>query len=185
MTNSKDDVTRYGDFDKKTKTKLQQRLKSLEYMCDDYLITACSAYPKIKNYVSVCYPNILLCVGRYGNDLVHYKSMHNIDTFLHRSKIISHTIKWVSLFPPFSVSINKKEFRALDDETQDILLNINYLFIRLIIIYFFEELPVISAPEKQKEIDVIVHDLTYILKTGQYETHSANLLFNNMMKNML
>jgi hypothetical protein len=149
-------------------------LTSLAEILVEEIIVEC---PNLSGKIFISYQNLSIALGRYFNDVDHYKARHNID-LIRTSKIIAHTIKWVSLYPVLFSSVRLEQAGSLSDKERGVLYNVNYYYIYAIIDYFINTTGVDISEQTYNRI---YNDLTYYLKTGNYNERMASLWFEQII----
>ena len=130
--------------------KYNKRAKSIILIAEKIIIDLEKAYPRIKGYAFLHYQNAYLAMGKYFNDVVRYKIWHNI-SLTHRSKIVAHMIKWLTLHPVVFCSVKENEWLSLELEERFILLHLNQTLLNAVIRYIIEPInPHISENKYDK-----------------------------------
>ena len=151
--------------------KYENRVDAINACADIFIETYEILYPKLK--LKISYPNLLLLVGRYFNDIVHYKVWHEItDTEL--AKMCSHMAKWAQINQPVFTDVDREAYDLLNQEEKSIALNINLYFIDQVIKYLLLK----YAPNSVDSVNY--KKIFYFLKTGQYDAKSMTLYFEDL-----
>lgn len=169
----------YGSFisDDEQYENYKKRIVSIIYLAEQSRKKIISKNPNLDEFIFISYQNIHVAIGRYFNDVDHYKKRHKI-VLTHTSKIIAHTIKWISIYPSIFCSVPYHKWELLNNDERTILLNVNYYFIEQVVQYFMDKVnPNISESTYVK----IYADLFYYLKTGNYNERMASLWFERII----
>jgi hypothetical protein len=171
----------YGKFlyDSKDKSKFDSRFDSLKYLAEVVAERLVVTSPNLSGKILISYQNLEIAIGRYFNDIDHFRERHQID-LSHTSKVVAHTIKWLSLFPVLFSSAKPAEFDLLSEKEQSVLYNVNYTYICEVIEYFIDP---INPNISEQKYDRIYSDVKYYLKTGSYNERMASLWFEEIIKN--
>lgn len=156
--------------------KYEGRVFAIYEITKDFIEEICAQYPVMENHIFINHANLTNMVGKYINDIVHYKIWHEIET-ANQSKVISHTIKWIIFYPPLTVKVDKEEYFSLNDEERDLLQNINTVYINAVMSYFFDKFDkahLVKEPQKYRKI-------FYLLQTAQYDARNATLFFDSLL----
>lgn len=153
----------------------QKRSDAIFYMATLFVAEYEVAFPCLRGKLHVNYSNVLAGIGRYMNDIVHYKLWHRIGT-TNRAKIVAHSIKWLWLYPVVSVSISDIEYKKLSPGARKFVLDLNLCFIGLLIGYvlegFSDRIPTPIGKFRK---------IFYLLQTGQYDARNATLIFEEIL----
>lgn len=152
-----------------------RRLESVKLLAEIFVEDCCESYPSIAGKININYANIIGSMGRYINDIMHYKLWHDVG-IANRAKMVAHTIKWLSIYPVISVSIDKDAYASLSTDTRYFLLEINSQFIACIIGYFLEYFNNGEAPPFEKYKKAF-----YLIDTGQFDAKTAALMFEAIL----
>lgn len=157
--------------------KYQGRVFAIYEITQDFISEICETFPKMEGHIFINHANLLNMVGKYINDIVHYKIWHEIEV-ANQSKVISHTIKWIIFYPPLTVTLKKEDyFGKFNDEERDVLQNINIIYINAVMSYFFEKFGkeyLVKEPQRYRKI-------FYLLQTAQYDARNATLFFDSLL----
>ncbi|MEW8192672.1 MAG: hypothetical protein AB2793_03110 [Candidatus Thiodiazotropha sp.] len=156
--------------------KLLSRIKHLEVLATATQNRLCSDFPQLKDNISLSFPNLLLAVSRYYNDIIAYRAFHDIQ-IVHRSKMLAHLIKWVHLNPVIVSNISRNQYKALSHEERKIILSVNYFFISNLIGYFYNNI----SEAQSDNLEKFIGDTIYYLKTGTYSEKMASLAFKKFL----
>jgi hypothetical protein len=160
----------YDKYEKRAQS-LIVLMESLKASLEDSL--------NIKNILMINYQNIYVAMGRYFNDVIHYKCWHRTP-LTHRSKVAAHMIKWIRLNPFFSYSIPMGlEWMKFSEEIRVALLNINAFAMTTIIEYIANAFGVFFDEEKFRDIQ---ETIDYYTSTDTYNERMALLWFKEILK---
>lgn len=154
--------------------KFTTRLSTIVNNASRELEDIVTKYPNLDGKLFVSYPNVLVAVGRYFNDVQRLKTLHKIKK-INRPKIAAYSIKWLAIYPALVSPIEVSMYASLTGEEKRILLNANILLIFRLITYFtgLESNPNLTDAQKN---DLLIH-AHYLLSTDQYCERSFSLLF--------
>ena len=132
-------------------------------------------YPNLKGCFTISYPNILIAVGRYMNDLCYSVEAHDINNF-HRSKIAAYTVRWFLIYNPVSDNIDKTKYASLSATERKIVFDINFAIIDYFIQYIFDDAKYLIDTEKSHNL---LRRFRYYMKTDSYDAKMATLYFES------
>ncbi len=154
--------------------KYKDRIKNLFELAQLTLQGIEKSRPALAGKIAVSYPNIVMTSTRYFNDVVRLKAMHKIEN-THKSKMLAYTTKWLSLYPPFSLSLTDLQYQELSDEDRYLAFEVNYLFVESLIDYYYKaSISVANEPTRKK----ISSDISYLMKTGLFEEHCVSAMLS-------
>jgi hypothetical protein len=156
--------------------RFKERTTSIHGLAELFLEHVEAKFPELAGKLVVSYPAVLGSVGRYINDVVHYKVWHQIKV-TNRSKMISHMVKWLSFYPVISINVSKDEYKKLSFESKKMALDVNIIFISTVIkwvIHYF-------APDSTTETEKKYRKIFYLLETGQYDAKNAAMVFDAIL----
>ena len=148
----------YGNFSQEDVDKFSKRKKALCLLSESTVNSIVGEFPKLKTFLCVSYPNINIVVGRYINDRKRLKALHNIHP-VHRSKIVSHMIKWIRLNPVIVTTASSSELNSCSPEEENTIYNANIIVIATIVSYFFE----ITSKQKEDIYRDVLKDLIRLM----------------------
>lgn len=151
------------------------RVNSICALAELFIARSCARYPSLQGKISLSYPAIISAIGRYINDVMHYKLWHDVK-LTNQAKMIAHTIKWLSHYPVISINLNADDYAGLSEEERWYVLELNTLFIGTVVRYFlsfFSNGDVPSANTYGK--------IFYLLDTGQYDVKTAAVAFDGLL----
>ncbi|QUI62488.1 hypothetical protein GSF04_08155 [Pseudoalteromonas sp. A22] len=154
--------------------KYERRVAAIEKLATMFVEEMEATGLGIKGYLRVSYTNILAMVGRYLNDIVHYKVWHEI-TDSKPSKMLAHVAKWAYHYPPVVTAVNKEQYEAMNKSERELLLSINFIFIK----YIFEY--ILQGFNKSMRRSNAYERIFYLLETNQYDARNATLVFEELM----
>ncbi|MGK2957243.1 MAG: hypothetical protein ACSLFB_02310 [Acidimicrobiales bacterium] len=169
---------RYGEFTLEDKQRMVKRKINLLARFVQFKSIRIPA--ALRQYIQMDEVKLQVAIGAYWNDLNRLKEMHDIHDKLHRSKISAYTIKWLLHFSPVYSTFSNLEVQRLDGKSQDIVHNVNYLFVVQLLFFMMDELD-------PKDFQVgghyenVLHDLLYYMATGAYQEKMAALLFDALV----
>lgn len=134
-----------------------------------------SIFPKLNGKLIISYPAAISAIGRYINDIMHYKLWHDVK-IANKAKMIAHTIKWLSHYPLISVNVNADEYFLLSDVEKSAVLEMNSLFIGAVIRYYLAYFCNGDIPSSKRYDKVF-----YLLETGQYDAKNASVAFDGII----
>jgi len=136
-------------------------------------------YAAFRNRLGLNEARLSLAVGRYFNDRQRLLDDHDIEKYLHRSKMVAYTIKWILAAAPIYSNFTRAEMDGLPEKVQERIVNINYIFCTLLIFDGLEELDKKDFTEDAK-YGVILRDLVYCMQTQVYAEKIAAILFHTL-----
>jgi len=153
----------------------ERRVDAIFYMAGLFVQEIYDIYPALAGKVNVSYVSTVSAVGRYVNDIMHYKIWHNVK-ITNKSKMIAHTVKWLSHYQIISTSVTPEEYSRLPPRERELLLELNTIFIGTVIRYFLAffcdgEIPPSKTYEK----------IFYLVDTGQYDAKTAAIAFDGLI----
>lgn len=148
-----------------------RRVEAVGAIGDVFVQEAIAEMPALQGKIFCSYPSLIAAIGRYINDIMHYKLWHDVKV-ANKAKMISHTIKWLSHYPVIVTNISADEFKALSTAEQKFVLDANTYFIGTVVRYFLSHFcgglpPSASTYEK----------IFYLLDTAQYDAKTAAVAF--------
>lgn len=152
-----------------------RRIDAITAVAEIFVGELVSIYPNLDGKLHVSYTGIVSAVGRYINDIMHYKIWHDVQ-IANKAKMISHTIKWLSFHPGVVSTASADEYANLSPEERRVLLELNFLFIGAVIRYFLTFFCDGETPSS-KSYDKIF----YLLETGQYDAKTAAVAFDGVI----
>lgn len=132
-------------------------------------------YPVLTDVIHVSYTAIVSAVGRYVNDISHYKIWHGVKK-ANVAKMISHTIKWLSLHHGLVCNITADQYGKLGKTEKLIVLELNSIFINTVIRYFLSYFSQGETPSSKEYQGVF-----YLLDTGQFDAKTAAMTFEGIL----
>lgn len=152
-----------------------RRVDAIYSLAELFIANSNTLYPSLSGKLSAAYPSVISAIGRYINDIMHYKMWHDVK-IANKAKMIAHTIKWLSHYNIINVNINIDEYKLLNKKERFFLLEINTLFIAAVIRYFLSffcngEIPSSKTYGK----------MFYLIDTGQYDVKTAAVAFDGMI----
>lgn len=154
--------------------KYQRRIAAVEAIAVFFVDELEDTFDNLKGVFQVSYPNILGCVGRYLNDIVHYKVWHEISDSK-PSKMLSHMAKWAFHYPPVVTALSKAQYEQLTENEREVVLNINTIFIDQLFQYIIDgfEIQGVELSDYKK--------IFYLLETNQFDAKNATMLFESIL----
>jgi hypothetical protein len=156
-----------------------KRCNDINALADAHVADVKEAYENLK--VGVNYANILTAVGKYVNDVYHYKIWDEIDSAINCSKMLAHMLKWLSIYPAVSVIIDYDELKSLNEETQAYVLNLNSIFLMDVLRYIIENFTGVSDTINLVTKYISVIDL---IESGDYEVKTAVKIFRELYESV-
>ena len=153
----------------------ERRVVAISEMAQVFVGVVEVKFPRLQGRIFISYPAIISAVGRYVNDIMHYKMWHNVK-IANKAKMVAHTIKWLTNYQVVSVALDKKEYMSLPDADRQFVLEINTFFIGAVIRYFLSffcdgDIPSAKSYEK----------IFYLIDTGQYDAKTAAVAFEGLI----
>ena len=133
------------------------------------------AYPNLKGKLFVSYASAISAIGRYVNDIMHYKLWHDVK-IANKAKMIAHTIKWLSHYNVIVSNVSADDYRSFTQDERKALLEINAFFINSVVRYFLSFFCNGNIPSS-KSYDKIF----YLIETGQYDPKTAAVAFDGII----
>lgn len=152
-----------------------RRLDAICVIAELFVNDLCRDFPIFKGKISISYTAAISAIGRYINDIMHYKLWHDVK-IANKAKMIAHTVKWLSQYNVVCSAVSAEDYKSLSEEERTILLEINSMFINAVIRYFLSyfcdgEIP--SAKSYSK--------IFYLIETGQYDAKTAAVAFEGLI----
>ena len=154
----------------------QRRVDAVSAIAELFVEEIVSKFPNLDGKVHVSYTGIISSIGRYINDIMHYKIWHDVK-IANKAKMISHTIKWLALHPGVVTTANADDYASVSPDERKVLLELNVLFINSVIRYFLEFFCDANEPPPSKTYEKIF----YLLETGQYDAKAAAVAFDGIL----
>lgn len=155
-----------------------RRVHSINGLAEMFVETVKATFPSLDGKIHVNYANVLASIGRYVNDIVHYKLWHKVPV-TNRAKMIAHTVKWIIQYPPVVMSLSQDDYKSLPDNAKSFSLDVSGLFAALVIRYFldfFHREDGTSVPCESR-----YRKIFYLISTGQYDAKNATLIFEGLL----
>lgn len=168
---------RYGQFTEEEKQRIVMRVIHLRARFVQFKSHSIPA--ELRDSLQLDLSKLQVAVGAYWNDLNHLKQWHDITDKLHRSKVAAYTIKWLLHSTPIYSTLSPLDIEKLDEQTQDIFHNYNYLFAIHMMFFALDELDPKDFQDSGR-YHGILRDLLYYMATGAYQEKMAALLFNTL-----
>jgi hypothetical protein len=132
-------------------------------------------YPSFKGKLAISYTSAMAAIGRYINDIMHYKLWHDVK-IANKAKMIAHTIKWLSHYNVVCATATAEDYASFSEAERRVLLEINSAFIGVVIRYFLSyfcdgDIPSAKSYEK----------IFYLIETGQYDAKTAAVAFEGII----
>lgn len=151
------------------------RINSICALAEIFIKNSCRRFPNLEGKIFLSYPAVISAVGRYINDVMHYKLWHDVK-LTNRAKMIAHTIKWLSHYHVIAVNVDADDYMTLSEEERLYILEINTFFIGTAIRYFLSYFCNGSIPSANKYSKIF-----YLLDTGQYDVKTAAVAFDGLL----
>lgn len=153
----------------------ERRVSAISSIAEIFVLQIEGKYSGLKGRLHISYPSIISAIGRYVNDIMHYKLWHNVRV-ANKAKMIAHTIKWLTHYQVVFVSLNKDEYLRLNETERKIALEINTFFIAAVIRYFLSYFCDGSVPPAKS-----YEKMFYLIDTGQYDEKTAAIAFEGLI----
>lgn len=157
-------------------SRYDDRVKALSKVSLIFIDDTISIFPELKDKISFNHANMIAMIGRYINDIVHFKIWHEIH-LANQSKVLAHTIKWALAYPPISLNLSKDDYKNLSIPARKYVLDINIIYINSLMGYFFEKFKKDHLIDDTKEYDKVF----YLMRTGQYDARMAAVFFDGLL----
>ncbi|OIR03578.1 hypothetical protein GALL_144370 [mine drainage metagenome] len=173
-------MTIYGKFLEDDRARLKAECRITTYIAlFTKLVNAClpAAYASFRDRIGLNEGMLAIAVGRYFNDRHRLLEAHDIEAYLHRSKMVAYTIKWILATSPIYSRFSLDEMNELPEEVQERIVNLNYIFCTLVMFDGLEELEKKDFAADGK-YERILRDLIYCMKTQAYSEKMGAVLFD-------
>jgi hypothetical protein len=152
-----------------------KRAEAINGIAEKFIEDTIERIPALEGKLFISHPALISAVGRYVNDIMHYKMWHNV-RFANKAKMIAHTIKWLSQYHVVTTSITSGDYQKLSPGEKSYVLEMNTIFINTVIRYFLAhfchgEVPSSTAYAK----------FFYLLDTAQYDEKTASVAFEGII----
>lgn len=155
-----------------------RRVHSINGLAEMFVENSITIFPSLAGKIHVNYAHILAGIGRYVNDIVHYKLWHKVPV-TNRAKMIAHTVKWIIQYPPVVATVSENDYKNLPDEAKSFTLGVSALFSALVIRYFLNFFHQEDGTEVPCETRY--RKIFYLIETGQYDAKNATLIFEGLL----
>lgn len=153
----------------------QRRVDAIYHIANLYLEDMCEQHPLLRGKVYVSYVSVVSAIGRYVNDIMHYKLWHDVK-IANKSKMIAHTIKWLTYYQVLCSSVSREDYAKLPTNDRSVLLEINTMFIATVIRYFLSFFCDGEIPSAK-----LYSSIFYLIDTGQYDAKTAAVAFDGLI----
>jgi len=153
----------------------ERRVNAIAAVAEYVVVNITKQFPNLNGKIHISYGSIISAIGRYVNDIMHYKVWHDVK-LANKAKMIAHTIKWLAQYNVIVSSVSGKDYFQLSKKEKRTVLQLNTIFIGAVIRYFLSHFCDGHIPSAKNYSKIF-----YLIDTGQFDAKNAAVAFEGLI----